>query len=134
MNLNDIGLIAMLGRRMSWLGRNHDVLAQNIANANTPGYKARALKPRPFRTMVAEAGGPIALTLTAAGHMPGMQAPARDGVRPQRDPYEVTITGNSVSIEQQAVKIGRNAMDYQLATTLYGKAVDMLRVVSGNRR
>lgn len=134
MDLNDIGLIALLGRRMSWLGRNHDVLAQNIANANTPGYRARELEPQAFGSMLAEGVRPVAMTLTANGHMAGARPAARDGVRTQRDPYEVTITGNSVSIEQQAVKIGRNAMDYQLATTLYGKAVDMLRIVAGNRR
>lgn len=134
MNLNDIGIIAMMSRRMAWLGRNHDVLAQNIANADTPDYQARELKPQSFRQMLGQAAGPVGMTLTRSLHLAGARGGGRDGVRTEPDPYEVTITGNSVSLEQQAVKIGRNAMDYQLATTLYGKAVDMFRVVAGNGR
>jgi len=134
MNLDDIAVIGLIARRMTWLGRNHDVLAQNIANADTPGYRARELKPQAFGQTLAAAAGPVGLAVTAPGHMAGLGLRTPEGTRPQRDPYEVTLTGNSVSIEEQAVKIARNAMDYQLATTLYGKAVDMLRVVTGNRR
>ena len=134
MNLDDVAVIGLLTRRMTWLGRNHDVLAQNVANADTPGYKARELKPQAFGRALADTVGPVRLAVTAPGHLAGPGVRTPEGTRPQRDPYEVTLTGNSVSIEEQAVKIARNAMDYQLATTLYGKAVDMLRVVTGNRR
>ena len=56
------------------------------------------------------------------------------GVRVDRDTYEISATGNSVNLEEQAVNIARNAMDYQLATTLYSKSVGMVRaVISQNR-
>ena len=40
----------MLRERMSWLNARQDVLSQNVANADTPGYTARDLKPLDFET------------------------------------------------------------------------------------
>ena len=49
------------------------------------------------------------------------------------DPYEVSSTGNSVTLEEQAVKIADNSMQYQLASSLYGKSVAMLRMAISKR-
>ena len=39
---------SMLRERMTWLNQRQDVLSQNVANADTPGYVARDLKPLDF--------------------------------------------------------------------------------------
>ena len=41
MDPTDIGLFRLAERRMHWLDQRQSVLAQNVANVNTPGYKAR---------------------------------------------------------------------------------------------
>ncbi len=136
MNIDNIPVIAMMQRGMSWMTRNHEVLARNIANADTPSYKALELEPVNFAAMLGPASRAATVIRTAAGHMDGSRAAADGGgsVRESRDPYEISETGNSVSLEEQAVKISRNAMDYQLAVTLYSKSVGMLRAAIGQRR
>ena len=136
MNIDNIPVIAMMQRGMSWMTRNHEVLARNIANADTPNYKALELTPVNFAAMLAPTGGAATVTRTAAGHMTGSRGAGDGGgrVRETPNPYEMSETGNSVSLEEQAVKISRNAMDYQLAVTLYSKSVAMLRAAIGQRR
>ena len=45
-----IGLFDLAERRLAWADRRQAVLAQNIANANTPGYKPHDLHPSPQRS------------------------------------------------------------------------------------
>ena len=59
MNLPDVPLFSMLRERMTWLNQRQDVLSQNVANADTPGYVARDLKPLDFQQDAA-VGGPAA--------------------------------------------------------------------------
>jgi len=132
--LNDIPMIGMIQRGMSWMSRNHDVVANNIANADTPNFKAKELKPLNFGAMQRQQVGGVEMARTASSHMAGLKAPSLGNVRVDRDTYEISTTGNSVNLEEQGVKIARNAMDYQLATTLYSKSVGLVRaVISQNR-
>ena len=57
MNLPDVPLLSMLKSRMSWLEARQDVLSQNVANADTPGYVAHDLKPMDFESLLKNAGG-----------------------------------------------------------------------------
>ena len=60
MNLPDIPLLAMLRDRMAWLNQRQDVLTQNVANVDTPGFVARDLKPFDFsRRRLEETGRAI---------------------------------------------------------------------------
>lgn len=132
--LNDIPMLGMIQRGMSWMSRNHDVVANNIANADTPDFRAKELKPLDFGGIQREQVGGVEMALTARGHMVGMKSPSLGNVRVDRDTYEISSTGNSVNLQEQGVKIARNAMDYQLATTLYSKSVSLVRaVISQNR-
>lgn len=132
--LNDISVINMIQRGMSWMSRNHDVVANNIANADTPDFKAKELKPIDFGKRRGPQVGPVQVARTSPAHMTGLAASSSGKVRVDRDTYEVSSTGNSVILEEQGVKIARNAMDYQLATSLYSKSVGMVRAVISNNR
>ena len=57
MNLPDVPLMSMLRERMSWLHQRQDVLSQNVANADTPGYVARDLQAAGFRRHAERAAG-----------------------------------------------------------------------------
>ena len=48
MELQDLPLLTMLRQRMTWLNQRQDLLAQNVANSDTPRYVARDLKPLDF--------------------------------------------------------------------------------------
>ena len=69
MNLNKIPLFAMLNERMSWLNQRQQVLANNIANADTPGYKPNDLAPVNFEKLARDASRGLALAGTDAAHL-----------------------------------------------------------------
>ena len=132
--LNDIPVLGMIQRGMSWMSRNHDVVANNIANADTPDFKAKELKPIAFGKQCGAQVGAVQVSRTSPAHMTGLASSGSGKVRVDRDTYEISSTGNSVILEEQGVKIARNAMDYQLATSLYSKSVGMVRAVISNNR
>jgi flagellar basal-body rod protein FlgB len=134
MDLKNIGLFAGLTKRMAWLNQRTRVLAQNIANTDTPGYEAKDLRPLSFEQMVRESKPGIGLAATQAGHMtpPGGKVGARAGVEKKNgEPYEAAPTGNSVVLEEQMLKLAETQMDYRLTTNLYRKNVDLLKAALG---
>src|ERR1700733_10466102 len=59
MNLTDVPFLSMLRERMTWLNQRQDVLTQNVANADTPGYSARDLKAPDFLQELSKAANPM---------------------------------------------------------------------------
>ena len=69
MDLNGIPLFSLINGRMSWLSARQSVLAENVANGDTPNFVARDLKPVDFQSMLAGQGmGSTQLTTTNARH------------------------------------------------------------------
>ncbi|NJO37384.1 MAG: flagellar basal body rod protein FlgB [Rhizobiales bacterium] len=135
MNPTQAPLLKLLSARMSWLAQRQGVLAQNIANADTPDYRPRDLREQDFLKLVKGAGGRssrLTVARTAESHITG-KAGARIGLagENQRDPYETAPDGNAVILEQQAAKAGRTALDHQLASNLYRKYVGMIKIALG---
>jgi flagellar basal-body rod protein FlgB len=109
--------------------QRHQVLASNIANADTPQYKARdfnfqdamqnALSGR------VEAGG-IALATTAAGHLQGGGAngPAAFKFRTET---QSAVDGNTVDMDVERTQIAENALQYQILTQLIGEKFKGMR-------
>lgn len=133
MNLTDIPLLAGLREKMSFLNARGKVLAENVANADTPNYKARDLKPTDFRAILAGEGRSIqAASAGVRVADPRHIAPTVDGgmayrveVRPDA---EGSVDGNRVSIEDQMMKVSDTRMQYELASNLYRKAMGLLRI------
>lgn len=125
-------LFALLSRRAAWLGSRHGVLAQNIANADTPGY--RPLDLAPFeRTLGRNEPAPFpGLARTNARHLPGRApAPGVDPAAKRTGAYEIAPSGNAVVLEEQMEKLARTQLDHQLATSLYGRHIALLKTVLG---
>ncbi|MFQ5784680.1 MAG: flagellar basal body protein [Alphaproteobacteria bacterium] len=132
MDLGKFQLFSMLTKRMAWLGQRQQVLAQNIANADTPGYVPRDLKAIDFRRMVEDAGGQIAMRTTNPAHLTGLGPPKPAFVaEKQKDTYETTPTGNAVILEEQLMKVSKTVMDYQVMANLYRKHVNMIKTALG---
>ncbi|MCF4166567.1 flagellar basal body rod protein FlgB [Zavarzinia compransoris] len=136
MDLNNIPLIGMLVRRMDFLGTRQRVIAQNVANADTPGYVPHDLSEESFaRQMQREfgSGGPghaerNQLAATAAGHMAGTTS-GRAGEKrsPISKHYEESPSGNAVVLEEEMARLSENQMDYDTITSIYRKQVQMLK-------
>ncbi len=132
MDLGKFQIFSMLTRRMAWLGQRQQVLAQNIANVNTPGYVPRDLKPLDFRHAMREADGKLAMRVTNVAHMASPRPPdPRFVAEKERDVYESTPTGNAVVLEDQLMKVSKTVMDYRLMADLYRKHVNMIKTALG---
>ena len=117
-------LFDLAARRLAWLDRRQGVLAQNIANANTPGYVARDLQP--FAQTLAGALPPLATTSPL--HLAGAE-PA--GTDPRLRPAERAPDGNAVSMETQLTRIADTDGAQALTTTLFHKYLGFYRIALG---
>lgn len=132
MDLSKIGLFQLMTGKLDYLSHRQTVLAQNIANADTPEYRPRDLKAFDFRTVLAETTATVRPTLTDPAHQTGT---VRDrGIGKEVDlrrPYETKPDGNSVVLEEQMTKVSETSIDYETVLNLYRKHVGMIRTVIG---
>jgi flagellar basal-body rod protein FlgB len=126
MSTQSPNILALAERRLNWLDQRQSVLAQNIANANTPGYQARDLKP--FAAMLNTAIQPATLS-TGATLVPNASGQPTAPV--DRAVVERSPDGNAVSIDEQAVKVADTDTSHQLALDLYKKYVGLFRLALG---
>jgi flagellar basal-body rod protein FlgB len=130
MPISDIPILAMLRTRMAWHQERQRVLANNVANADTPKFKPRDLVPPDFgRT--APAAGPAVLVRTDPMHLGVSGAGGGSAAGDGRGRYQVRPTGNAVSLEQEMMKVAANQMDYQMVTTLYSRGLGLIKTALG---
>ena len=132
MNLGKLQLFSSLTRRMDWLGDRQRVLAQNVANANTPDYVPQDLKPLTFRSLLKpDASARAELARTDPAHAPALRARSPHGRKSERDTNVVTLSGNAVELETELQKVAETGMDHQTMSNLYRRHLDMLRTAIG---
>ncbi len=122
----DIGLFRLAEQRLAWVGRRQELLAQNVANANTPGYQPRDLAP--FAKALANADPSAALVRTDPKHIAVTGTLQSD--RPTR-PRERSPDGNGVSMEDQLTKVADTSNTQELVANLYRKYQGMFRTALG---
>ena len=137
MDTSQIPLFAMLRQRLGYLGERQRVIAQNVANADTPGYAPRDLKAFKFSAQLQSAQSGLAMqpAQTSAGHMPGggaRRAGASGGAfkTVKGADTETTLDGNSVVLEDQMIKMSEARMQYDAAIGFYQKSMALLRMAS----
>lgn len=127
-----LDLTAMLEVRMSYDAERQKVLAQNIANIDTPGYRAQDLVPLDFRNVLAAQTHQVPMMVTSALHKNGnMPYTQQFRSADQRNSFEITPTGGSVVSEEQMIKVAQNAADYQMTTSLYKKVGNLFKEALG---
>ncbi len=136
MTTENLGLFQAMSSKMKYLEQRHRVIAQNIANADTPAYEPKDLKPVDFSTVMKKVTSSQSITpnTTQAGHMvPGGNV-ADPKQRDQRQVYEVAPAGNAVILEEQILNATENNMDYSLMTSIYQKNIGMIRTALGTNK
>jgi len=135
MDLPDIPLLSMLKTRMSWLNQRQDVLTENVANADTPGYAAQDLKQLDFADALRNTSGPSQaasqLVVTDPRHIALPSASQASFESVEASDTEASPNGNSVSLEQEMIKVSDTQAQFQAATNLYSKAMSMMRTAIG---
>ena len=129
MAITDLPLVSMLKSKLHWHQARQKVLAENVANATTPGFKPMDLKAPGFAEAL---GGTLQMDRTSPLHIGFSvrenEAEATNGTR-----FETRPSGNAVSLEDEMLKVSANQSDYQLATSLYQKSLAMLRTAVTGR-
>ncbi len=128
MNFSDVPLLGMLREKMSWLNARQSVLSQNVANADVPGYAAQDLKPLDFEQMLRSSAqsGNIGLAVSDPQHI-GPDNQSSPFAQISATDTEATISGGSVSAEQEMMKVSETQAQYQAAANLYAKSIQMMR-------
>ncbi len=148
MDLQNLTLFQMSDEKMRWLAQRQSVLAENIANSNTPDYMPSDLKPLKFRDFVGEsrhvplmrtheshrsrASRETALVKTNPAHM----SPVADGKAKEsivRRPFETTIDKNGVVLEEQMAKVDETRGDHDRVTAVFKKNVALINMALSSK-
>jgi flagellar basal-body rod protein FlgB len=132
MAIGGLNLFQALTDKMRWHQERQGVLAENIANADTPGYIQRDLDAYSFgeelksvATLTTSATSPTHIQVTSGG---------RDGrFGDGSAPFEITPSGNGVTLEDEMMKVSGNDMDYQAVTAIYTRSMRLLKVALGRQ-
>lgn len=132
MAVADLPLVSMLKTRMHWHQTRQKLLAENVSNADTPGFKPKDLKEPVFQPSGRPAGGLLGVEQTSASHLAGEAGQVGEDPTNARR-FETTPSGNAVNLEDEMLKVSQNQSDFQLAASLYQKSLQMLRIAAGKK-
>ncbi|MGJ3230625.1 MAG: flagellar basal body rod protein FlgB [Oceanicaulis sp.] len=134
MALDDINVLATLRQALGYHNARQRVIAENVANANTPGFTPGDISQSQFERLLngqasAAAGG---LRVTDPRHFTGGATGGSAAAyrTEQRPDTETTVNGNSVVIEEQMVRANENRMKFETALSLYQKSLNMIRTAA----
>jgi flagellar basal-body rod protein FlgB len=109
-----------------------EVIADNMANSDTPGYKARDID---FRTAMAQVGSPdapVALSTTNPSHITTDPASSINGSLKYRVPLAPSLDGNTVDAQQEQAAFADNTVRYQATLNfLSGRFKALLTAITG---
>jgi flagellar basal-body rod protein FlgB len=132
MNLPDIPLLSMLRERMTWLHQRQDLLSQNVANADTPGYVARDLKPLDFERALSDANSGATMMTTNVRHIALSPSHAGKFDDHETPDQESNPNGNAVSLEMEMIKVSDTQAQFQAAANLYAKTITLMKTAIGH--
>ncbi|RIX41207.1 MAG: flagellar basal body rod protein FlgB [Rhodocyclales bacterium GT-UBC] len=125
--------LSVFSQAMNLRAQRHQVLASNVANADTPNYKARDFnfEQAMQNAMAGRSNGSIGLATTAAGHIRagGMQGGAALQYRRET---QSAVDGNTVDMDVERTQISENAVQYQIVSQLISDSFKGIRSALAN--
>jgi flagellar basal-body rod protein FlgB len=132
MKMPDTPFLSLLRERMTWLHQRQDLLAQNVANADTPRYVARDLKAQDFSEALKKATNQSSgMTVTNVRHIALSNSRTGQFDDLESPDIESSPNGNSVSLETQMIKVSDTQAQFAAAANLYAKAMTMMKTAIG---
>jgi len=129
MPISDIPILSMLRTRMQWHQERQRVLAENVANVDTPNYRPRDLAPLNFEHALQTAS--LALARTAANHIDADADGSSQFAEGGDQRFEVRPRGNAVTHEDEMMKLASNQMDYDSAASVYTHSLSLIKTAIG---
>ena len=111
--MEPIYLFDLASSQQHWLSVRQAAVAENVANANTPGYVAKDVAP--FDDVLQQTQ--LQLASTNPGHVPLDPLSSEDAAK-DASPWEVVPSGNSVSMEHEMLKANSVSRDYSMNTAI----------------
>jgi flagellar basal-body rod protein FlgB len=132
MSISKMPLFQALSQKMKWHQTRQSLLAENVANAETPGYRGRDLKAFSFADQMSSVQmSSVSTTATNAQHFSvAGQGADKFGAR-KMNSFEITPEGNAVVLEDEMMKVAGNQMDYQAATAIYTRSIKLIKTALG---
>ena len=109
-------------------GTRQAAIARNIANADTPGYRAQDVTPWP--EMLKQGAGATVQRATREGHLNGQPDPLTPVIHEVSTGYS-DPNGNRVSLEQEMLKAVEVKREHDVATAVYRSSLTILRASLG---
>lgn len=136
MDFASLPLFNVMKMKLNYLSARQEVLAKNIANADTPDYKARDVSAPDFSKVLAGTPGHSAQNLpmatTHTGHIAMSNNHGGVMVIEREKTDELNPNGNNVSIEEEMSKVAANQGQYAMALNIYSKTISMFKTAIGN--
>jgi flagellar basal-body rod protein FlgB len=131
MAISNIPRFGMLRTRMHWHQERQRILAENVANADTPRFQPRDLS-QPTFDRTRPPATEVSVVRTNAAHLVG--AAGSTQFRLDRNGgFEARPSGNAVVLEDEMMKVANNQMDFQAASSLYARGLGLLKTAIGRR-
>ncbi len=133
MDFSKLGIFKAIELRTRWLTERQSVIAENVANANTPGYRPNDLKELDFKSHL-NSLAPLQMSASQPGHIqaPPIGGPTSFAKTKTRD-FETTPSGNAVVLEEEMIKSSQNQSDYDAMAQLYRKQLGLVKLAIGSR-
>ncbi|TDQ66661.1 flagellar basal-body rod protein FlgB [Maritalea mobilis] len=134
MSIAKLPLFDALTQKMKWHQTRQTLLAENIANADTPDYRGRDLKKFDFAQHQADLKmTSVSTRVTNVNHFSVVGQGADGFGARQMNNFEITPEGNGVVLEDEMMKVSSNQMDYQAATAVYKRSLRLIRTALGKQ-
>jgi flagellar basal-body rod protein FlgB len=107
-------------------GQRVSILANNLANADTPNFKARDID---FAAVLSGAAGETSLPVatTDGAHFSISNGEVPDGELMYRNPYQAALDGNTVEMPVEQAAFSENNVRYQASLTFINNQISMLQ-------
>ena len=128
MDLSKLSSIQTASKKMEWLAERQKVVAENVANADTPRYKAKETDS--FETFLNNSKTSIGTTITDSKHI-SSRGGASLRIIDDQFAWTQKPNGNTVSLEQQTIKSAEISDLHSFAASLYKKSYAMYRTALG---
>ena len=128
--LDAIPLFALIKAKLGYDVQRQRVIAQNVANADTPGYAPRDLNAFSFAGALNAQGAGVTPVRTSAMHLSGRAARSGPWKAAPAPDTEARLDGNQVVLEEEMIKMDAASSDYQTGLTLYSQSLGLLRTAA----
>ena len=126
MDFKNLSVFNTASHNMQYLSAKQKVIAENIANVNTPGYVARDIEKPSFESDVSSS---VALKLTNPKHI-GLKNSRSYRIYTPNPTAALTIDGNGVILEDQMNQASKASSEYKKTITILNKYKSLLQIAN----